>query len=542
MGGRGRILGREPGAGAWWRAATLCAAFFVVACATQDSESASSAGLGEANKLFSVGYRDIADIYIQEVPSIDLAVAGLSSLSSIDPAVNVSRDGGWLLLAVGDDKAASLSIPARGDAEAWGDLTAAALDLSRSRSNELGTADPEQLYEVVFDGMLGELDKFSRYSGRDEARENRASRDGFGGIGVRIRLIDTGVLILSVMQNTPAERGGLKDDDVIVSIDGENTVGLSQRDVVRRLRGPLHSKVLLGIAREGEEARLALEVSRAHIVPQTVRYARLGQVAHLKVSGFNQNTALNLRQAIRHAREDIGDELAGYVLDLRGNPGGLLDQSIAVTDIFVTGGRIVSTHGRHPDSHQYFDAEPDDLTGNMPVVVLVNGNSASASEIVAAALQDAGRAVVVGTSSFGKGTVQTVLRLPNEGELTLTWARFHAPSGYALNGRGIMPDICTADFATGDPIEVEQILDRIRSGELPVARSVVHRDLAMDDTNGIAAFRAACPPANGEGGVELEVALRLLEDPALYQRALDQTGPTETQAVAGPLELTERTQ
>ena len=537
MGGRGRNHGRTPATGTWWRAATLCAAFFVVACATQDSESAPGHGLGEANKLFSVGYRDIADIYIQDVPSIDLAVAGLNSLSSIDPAVNVSRDGGWLLLAVGDDKAASLSIPARGDAEAWGDLTAAALDLSRRRSSELGTADPEQLYEVVFDGMLGERDKFSRYSGREEARENRASRDGFGGIGVRIRLIETGVLILSVMQNTPAERGGLQDDDIIVTIDGEDTVGLSQREVVRRLRGPLHSKVLLGIAREGAGPTLALEVSRAHIVPQTVRYARLGRVGHLKVSGFNQNTALNLRQAIRRATEDIGDELAGYVLDLRGNPGGLLDQSIAVTDIFVTDGRIVSTHGRHPDSHQYFDAEPDDLTGNRPVVVLVNGNSASASEIVAAALQDAGRAVVVGTSSFGKGTVQTVLRLPNEGELTLTWARFHAPSGYALNGRGIMPDICTSDFATGDPIEVEQVLDQLRSGELPVAWSVIHRDLAMGDTSGIEAFRAACPPANGEAGVELEVALRLLEDPELFARAIDRALPTATQAVAGPREL-----
>ena len=173
------------------------------------------------------------------------------------------------------------------------------------------------------------------------------------------------------------------------------------------------------------------------------------------------------------------------------------------------------------------------------MVVLINGNSASASEIVAAALQDAGRAVLIGSNSYGKGTVQTVLRLPNEGELTLTWARFHAPSGYALNGRGIMPDICTSDFATDDPVEAEEILDRIRDGELPVARSVVHRDLAIDDDSGIAAFRAACPPANGEGGVELEVALRLLEDPELFARALKRSVPTETQAVAGPLELTE---
>lgn len=534
MGGWGRTRRKAPATRIWRRAATLCAAFFVVACATQDSESAPDPSRGEADKLFSVGYRDIADIYIRDVPSIDLAVAGLKGLSSIDPNVSVSRDGGWILLAIGDDKAASLSAPARGDAEGWGELTAAALDLSRRRSAELGTVDPERLYEVVFDGMLNKLDRFSRYSGRMEARENRASRDGFGGIGVRIRLIDEGVRVLSVMEDTPAERAGLEDSDIIVTIDGEDTVDLSQREVVRRLRGPLHTKVVLGIEREGVEAPLTLEVLRAHIVPQTVRYARLGRIAHLRVTGFNQSTALNLRQAIRRAGNEIGEDIAGYILDLRGNPGGLLDQSIAVSDIFVTNGRIVSTHGRHPDSHQYFDAEPDDLAANKPVVVLVNGNSASASEIVAAALQDAGRAVVVGTSSFGKGTVQTVLRLPNEGELTLTWARFHAPSGYALNGRGVMPDICTSDFATGDPIDADQILDQIRNGELPVARSVVHRELALNDNSGIAAFRATCPPRHGEGGVELEVALRLLEDVELFARAIGRAVPTTTQAVADP--------
>ncbi len=536
MGGLGRRHRGKPATRVWRRGGTLFAAFFVVACATQDSESAPSTELNEANRLFSVGYRDIADIYIQDVPSIDRAVAGLNSLASIDPEFSVTRDGGWLLLAIGGEKAATLSVPGRSDAEGWGDLTAAALDLSRRRSSELGELEPERLYEVVFDGMLGKLDRFSRYSGRDEARDNRASRDGFGGIGVRIRLIDEGVRILSVMDRTPAERAGLQDNDIIVSVDGEATQGLSQRDVVRRLRGPLRSQVELEILRDGEPAPLNLKVARAHIVPQTVRYARLGRVAHVQVSGFNQSTAMNLREAIRRANEDIGPDLTGYILDLRGNPGGLLDQSVAVSDIFVTDGRIVSTHGRHPDSHQYFDAEPDDLAANKPVIVLVNGNSASASEIVAAALQDAGRAIVVGTSSYGKGTVQTVLRLPNEGELTLTWARFHAPSGYALNGRGVMPDICTAELEAGAGIDAEQILDRVRVGQLPVSKAQIHRELAIGDESGIAAFRATCPASRGEAGIELEVALRLLEDPELFAKAIGADGPATAQALAGPRE------
>ncbi len=534
MGGWGQNHRRKPATRVWRRAGTLCAAFFVVACATQDSESAATADLGQAPQLFSVGYRDIADIYIQDVASADLAVAGLNSLASIDPGVTVSRDGGWILLEIGGDKAASLSVPGRGDTEGWGDLTAAALDLSRRRSAELGAADPEQLYEIVFDGMLDKLDKFSRYSGREEARDNRASRDGFGGIGVRIRLIDEGVRILSVMNRTPAEQVGLLDNDIIVSVDGDTTIGLSQRDVVRRLRGPLRSTVELGILRDDEPGPLSFQVSRAHIVPQTVRYARFNGVAHIKVSGFNQSTALNLRQTIRRANKEIGPDLSGYVLDLRGNPGGLLDQSVAVSDIFVTDGRIVSTHGRHPDSHQYFDAEPDDLAADKPIVVLVNGNSASASEIVAAALQDSGRALVVGTSSYGKGTVQTVLRLPNEGELTLTWARFHAPSGYALNGRGVMPDICTAELEAGAGVDTEQILDRVRVGQYPLSRTLIRRDLAIGDDNGIAAFRAKCPASKGAAGVELEVALRLLQDPALFAKAIGTQGATTAQALASP--------
>jgi len=533
---------REPATRVWRRAGTLFAAFFVVACATQDSESATTADLAEAPRLFSVGYRDIADIYIQNVASADLAVAGLNSLASIDPAVTVTRDGGWILLEIGGDKAASLSIPGRSDAEGWGDLTAAALDLSRSRSTEINAIDPERLYEVVFDGMLGKLDKFSRYSGREEARDNRASRDGFGGIGVRIRLIDEGVRVLSVMEKTPAERAGLQDNDIIVSVDGETTIGLSQRDVVRRLRGPLRSNVKLEIQRDTEAGLLSVVVSRAHIVPQTVRFARLGNVAHIRVSGFNQSTARNLRQKIRTANEEIGPDLSGYILDLRGNPGGLLDQSVAVSDIFVTNGRIVSTHGRHPDSHQYFDAEPDDLAADKPVVVLVNGNSASASEIVAAAMQDSGRALVVGTSSYGKGTVQTVLRLPNEGELTLTWARFHAPSGYALNGRGVMPDICTAELEAGAGVDAEQILDRVRVGQYPVPRALIRRELAIGDESGIADFRANCPASKGEAGVELEVALRLLQDPALFAMAAGTEGSTTAQALASPQEPAIQTQ
>ncbi len=494
----------------------------MVACTAQDTRVAIDDDLSLANRLFTDGYQDIADIYIEEVVAADLAMAGLDNLSSLDPDISVTRQNNRVILMVADRPVGNFTAPDDQDAAAWGDLTASTLRMGRNHSLDLDAAEPEELYELVFDGVLGELDKFSRYAGRDEARENRASRDGFGGIGVRIRLIDEGVRILSVMENTPAERAGLEDNDIIVEIDGATTVGLSQREVVRRLRGPLRSRVALTVQRTKNPANLGIEVVRAHIVPQTVRYQRHDNAAVIQLTGFNQSTTRTLREKLIFARKEIGPELSGFVLDLRGNPGGLLDQAVAVSDLFISHGRIVSTHGRHPDSHQYFDADADDLAKNRPVVVLVNGNSASASEIVAAALQDSGRALVIGSGSFGKGTVQTVLRLPNEGELTLTWARFHAPSGYGLNGRGVIPDICT----TGTPNPTaDDIFERLTGGELPIGRNIQHMEIDQNDEASVAALRAYCPASQKNVELDLEVALRLIASPELFARALGGQAP-----------------
>ncbi len=493
----------------------------MVACASQDTGVTAKTDPSLADLLFTIGYQDITDIYIDEVDASNLALAGLGNLTSLDPDVSIMESDGWVTLSVDGKPAGSFTAPDSVDAEGWGHLTASALKAGRRSSLELNDTKLEDLYEVVFDGVLGELDNFSRYAGRDEARENRASRDGFGGIGVRIRLIERGVRILSVMENTPADRSGLKGNDIVVKIDGSPTAGLAQREVVRRLRGPLRSRVALTIERDDLPENLNITVVRAHIVPQTVKYTRKGNVAIMRLSGFNQRTTRALREKLELAKDEIGPALKGIVLDLRGNPGGLLDQAVAVSDLFVSSGRIVSTHGRHPDSHQYFDADPYDLAKDRPVVVLVNGNSASASEIVAAALQDSGRALVIGSGSFGKGTVQTVLRLPNEGELTLTWARFHAPSGYALNGRGVLPDICTA----GDDLGAEDVLERLRNGDMPIDWKTRRMDFDPDDEAGIETLRATCPARQTETDLDIEVARRLLEDPDLFARVLGSREP-----------------
>ena len=485
-------------------------------CAVADGDPPAGYDATRASRVFNAGFQDIVDIYIEPKSVPSLALAGLDGLSGIEPSFSADYGDNRLTLMIDGNRAGEFAAPSNQDLESWGNLTATAIETVRGESPSLDEAGSEAVYKAVFGGIVANLDKFSRYSGREQARENRASRDGFGGIGVRIRIIDEGVRILSVMEKTPAESAGLKAQDLVTHIDGELAVGIAQAEVVRRLRGPVRTRVDVTVKRETAPSPLTVTITRAHIVPQTVTYRAEGNVGYFKVTGFNQDTTKSLRQKILLARRELGKDLKGYVLDLRGNPGGLLDQAVSVSDLFVARGRIVSTHGRHPDSHQFFDANMDDLAQDLPIAVLINGNSASASEIVAAALQDSRRGVVIGSNSFGKGTVQTVLRLPNDGEFTLTWARFHAPSGYALQRRGVMPDICTND-QSGD---AGSVLEKVRRGELSIDRVLRTRKLRYDDEEGLAALRARCPMNDAENDLDLQVATVLLDDSSLYAQIL----------------------
>jgi carboxyl-terminal processing protease len=209
------------------------------------------------------------------------------------------------------------------------------------------------------------------------------------------------------------------------------------------LQGPVGEAVALKVRHKAGNAD-SVKIERTHITPQTVFYRREGDFAIIELTSFNADSASSMTQAVFRARHDLGDHMRGVILDLRNNPGGLLHQAVRIADLFIESGRIISTRGRHRDSLQVFDATPGDITDGAPIAVLINGYSASAAEILAAALQDRGRAVIIGTTSYGKGTVQTVLRMPNDGELILTWARLHAPSGYAMHGLGVVPTICTS--------------------------------------------------------------------------------------------------
>jgi len=512
------------------RARRLAALGFGVALAAcAGGGLGTESGYDAPREMFVSGYEKIEAVYIKEVNLGDLAVAGLTQVASLDPTIAVARESDKVELKVDGKDKVGFTAPAQGDADGWGNLTADMLQAARAVSPQLTAKPNEDVYDAFFTGALAKLDGFSRYSTAAEAAENRATREGFGGIGVRVAVEDKVVRVISVMHYTPAEHVGLKADDVITAVDGKPVAGLQQDQVIDMLRGPDDSHVKITVVRGGGTP-FVVDITRAHIVPETVTYERKGNVAYLRVYGFNLDTADSLRKEMLHAQQDIGSGLKGYIMDLRGNPGGLLDQSVEVADLFISHGRIVSTHGRHPDSHQYFEATAGDLADGRPVVVLVNGDSASAAEIVAAALQDSGRAVVVGSNSYGKGTVQTVLRMPNDGELTLTWARYHAPSGYTVNHLGVLPSVCTT---TEDS---KQLLDDIRTGRLKPLPTGQRNATDPEDTAALNKLRSTCPERRGEEPIDEQVAIELLTHPSEYNRAVHladlpgQSGPAVSQA------------
>ena len=499
-----------------WRAAVLVLALAACAPARTPPVDAYAAPKLRQN-VFSVGFANISKKYLEDIALGSMAVEGLRGLGAVDPALTVSRVGNTVTLAAAGEAVGSFPAPGDDDAEGWAALV---LKLSRAGhavSRELREAGAEKIYEAVYDGALSNLDIYSRYAGAEDAKRNRAKRQGFGGIGIRIRAEEGAVSISAVMPKTPAARAGLRRGDRITHIDGHATAGMSIRQAAGKLRGARNSRVTLMVARGGAAKALRFAIERAHIVEQTVFASQKDGFVILRVSGFNKNTARGVAERLRKARQELGDGMRGVVLDLRGNPGGLLKQSIKVVDLFLLDGQIISTRGRHPDSHQHFEAGGDDLALGLPVAVLVDGKSASAAEIIAAALQDRGRAVVIGTTSFGKGTVQTVIRLPNDGEITLTWSRLLAPSGYAFHGLGVRPSICTSGVAAdGRGVIAKALVDSVKTA----ATLAAWRRVELDETAGRKSLRASCLAERRKASLELDVARRLLSDRALYGRAL----------------------
>jgi carboxyl-terminal processing protease len=278
------------------------------------------------------------------------------------------------------------------------------------------------------------------------------TRGEFGGLGIEVTQEGGFIKVISPIDDTPASRAGIKAGDLILALDGQTVQGLSLNDAVDKMRGPPNSKIKLTIKRENVDTPIELSLAREVIKIQVAKWhLEGGDIGYVRLTSFNEQTDSGLRHAFQDLKEKAGDHLHGLILDLRNNPGGLLDQAVAVSDDFVDQGEIVSTRARHPEDSQRWNAKNGDITGGLPLVVLTNGGSASASEIVAGALQDHRRAVLVGTRTFGKGSVQTVIPLPGNGAMRLTTARYYTPSGRSIQGLGIAPDVEVQASRTDQP-------------------------------------------------------------------------------------------
>ncbi|MBI3709335.1 MAG: S41 family peptidase [Proteobacteria bacterium] len=311
----------------------------------------------------------------------------------------------------------------------------------RVRSDYVEEVTDIKLIEEAINGMLSSLDPHSSYMNAKTFRDMQVQTRGeFGGLGIEVTMENGWVKVVSPIDETPAFRAGLKTGDFISHLDGEQVLGLTLQDAVERMRGPVNSQIKLTI-RRGTQEPFDVTLTRAKITIQSVRWRVEGELGYVRISSFTEQTESGLKTAVQKIREQTGDRLKGLVLDLRNNPGGLLDQAIAVSDAFLEKGEIVSTRGRRGDDAQRYNAKPGDLLTGLPLVVLINGGSASASEIVAGALQDHRRGILMGTRSFGKGSVQTIIPLGGQGAIRLTTARYYTPSGRSIQAEGIEPDI-----------------------------------------------------------------------------------------------------
>jgi carboxyl-terminal processing protease len=297
------------------------------------------------------------------------------------------------------------------------------------------------LVESAINGMLSDLDPHSGFLDAKSFQEMTLKTEGeFGGLGIEVTSQDGLIKVVSPIDDTPAMKAGLEPNDYITHIDGDSIVGLDLSSAVDRMRGKIGTKINITIRRVGSEP-FDVEITRALIRVRPVRAENYGHTAYIRITTFNKQTLIGLQRNIKKARRELGEDLRGYVIDLRNNPGGLLDQAVAVSDAFLNSGEIVSTRGRRKADTSMHFAKEGDLTAGKPIVILINNGSASASEIVAGALQDHNRAVVVGEKSFGKGSVQTLIPLPDYGAMRLTTARFYTPSGRSIQAEGIVPDI-----------------------------------------------------------------------------------------------------
>ncbi|MBM3561037.1 MAG: S41 family peptidase [Alphaproteobacteria bacterium] len=388
--------------------------------------------------------------------------------------------------------------------------------LEQVRSHYVDNVDGKQLIEAAINGMLRSLDPHSSYMNEDQFRAMQVETRGeFGGLGIEVTMEDGLVKVVSPIDDTPAARAGLRAGDSITHLDGTSVLGMTLQDAVERMRGRISSEIKLMVRRAQQEP-FEVTLKRDVIRVQSVRSRIEGDIGYVRITTFSEQTSSGLQREVAKIREQLGARIAGLILDLRNNPGGLLNQAVEVSDAFLERGEIVSTRGRGNSDAQRYNAKPGDIAKGLPMVVLVNGGSASASEIVAGALQDHRRAIVLGTESFGKGSVQVIMAINGHGALRLTTARYYTPSGRSIQAEGIHPDLVVEQAH----VEKPAARARMREADLPSALRN-EREPAAPQTPP----QQVTPPVAGavkgaqpEEDYQLTRAIDLITGIALYNR------------------------
>jgi carboxyl-terminal processing protease len=384
----------------------------------------------------------------------------------------------------------------------------------RIRAQYVEEVDETALIEAAINGMLTSLDPHSSYLSPDAAADMRIQTSGeFGGLGIEVTQEEGWIKVVSPMDGTPADAAGILSGDFITQVDGESLLGLTLDQAVDLMRGPVGSEIILTVVREGETEPFEVSIIRDMIKLTAVRARTEGDAVVLRIATFSGQTYDDLIAGFEAQVEEAGgkENVSGVILDLRNNPGGLLDQAIYVSDAFLDAGEIVSTRGRNASDGDRYNATPGDITDGMPIVVLINGGSASASEIVSGALQDHRRAIVVGTKSFGKGSVQTVMPLRDDGAMRLTTARYYTPSGRSIQALGIQPDIIVQQPRPRPADEVTEDTPNMRS-EADLRGALNNDSLTEDEIRQIEedAARAEATAALREDDYQLAYAIDIL--------------------------------
>jgi carboxyl-terminal processing protease len=452
---------------------------------------------------------------LEPVAVSQLTIWGLRGLTALDPELTADLRDGRVRLAARDHEIAALPSPADSDVNGWADTATALALTAATTSVPVRRAGTQGVVQSFFDELFNHLDPYSRYVPPRDAGEDRERRVGQAGAGLRLVRRGSAVVVAEAIADGPGALAGIRPGDTIVSVDGQSTQGKDAATAMSWLNGPEGTQLTIGWrGRDGRQR--SAEVERAMVPPETVFVQRSGEALVIQITAFNRSTDIHLAEAIEQGLASPHPP-EGIVLDLRGNRGGLLRQAVAAADTLLPPGVVAITAGRDPEASRIWRSTSGELAEAVPVVVMVDGRSASAAEILAAALADRGRGVVIGSSTLGKGLVQTIAPLPDGGELFVTWSRVLAPLGWPIQGLGVLPQVCTS--LGQDALSWQ--LGALALGQQPMAKALqAHRAArAPLQPAQTLAIRNACPAAEGRE-LDLDIARLLIHDPAAYAAAL----------------------